>query len=140
MGQTVEVGDTIVVLEAMKMENNVAADIDGTVTEIKVEAGQSVAAGDVVRRHLCRLTPSGRAERQDLSPVPAHAAEALNAELRGADRSPYGNDRAHCGAPPGIWRCLESPVANQPRPALVAVRVAADACAAGGQGTGGASR
>ena len=38
----------VVVLEAMKMENNVAADIDGTVTEIKVEAGQSVAAGDVV--------------------------------------------------------------------------------------------
>jgi acetyl-CoA/propionyl-CoA carboxylase, biotin carboxylase, biotin carboxyl carrier protein len=37
-----------VVLEAMKMENNVAADIDGTVTEVKVEAGQSVAAGEIV--------------------------------------------------------------------------------------------
>jgi biotin carboxyl carrier protein len=32
----------------MKMENNVAADVDGTVTEVKVEAGQSVTAGEVV--------------------------------------------------------------------------------------------
>ena len=30
------------------MENNVAADIDGTVTAVNVEAGQSVAAGEVV--------------------------------------------------------------------------------------------
>lgn len=48
VGQTVAAGDTLVVLEAMKMENNVAADIAGTVTEVKVEAGQSVGSGDVV--------------------------------------------------------------------------------------------
>jgi acetyl-CoA/propionyl-CoA carboxylase biotin carboxyl carrier protein len=47
-GDTVSAGDPVVVLEAMKMENNVAADIDGTVTEVKVEAGKSVAAGEVV--------------------------------------------------------------------------------------------
>jgi acetyl-CoA/propionyl-CoA carboxylase biotin carboxyl carrier protein len=47
-GQTVSAGDSVVVLEAMKMENNVAADIDGTVAEVKVEPGQSVAAGEVV--------------------------------------------------------------------------------------------
>ncbi len=38
----------VVVLEAMKMENNVASDVDGTVTEIKAAAGQSVTAGEVV--------------------------------------------------------------------------------------------
>ncbi|MEZ5241783.1 MAG: biotin carboxylase N-terminal domain-containing protein [Microthrixaceae bacterium] len=48
VGQSVAAGDAVVVLEAMKMENNVAADIDGTVTAINVEAGQSVAAGEVV--------------------------------------------------------------------------------------------
>ena len=48
VGQTVAAGDAVVVLEAMKMENNVAADIDGTVTAVNVEAGQSVAAGEVV--------------------------------------------------------------------------------------------
>jgi len=47
-GQTVAAGDPVVVLEAMKMENNVAADIAGTVTEVKAEAGQSVAAGEIV--------------------------------------------------------------------------------------------
>ena len=47
VGQTVAKGDSVVVLEAMKMENNVAADVDGVVTEIKVEAGQSVTAGEV---------------------------------------------------------------------------------------------
>ncbi len=45
VGQSVSVGDPLVVLEAMKMENNVAADIDGTVTEVKVEVGQSVERG-----------------------------------------------------------------------------------------------
>jgi acetyl-CoA/propionyl-CoA carboxylase biotin carboxyl carrier protein len=32
----------------MKMENNIAADKAGTISEIKVEPGQSVGAGDVV--------------------------------------------------------------------------------------------
>jgi acetyl-CoA/propionyl-CoA carboxylase biotin carboxyl carrier protein len=47
-GQTVAKGDPVVVLEAMKMENNVASDVDGTVTEVKAEPGQSVTAGEVV--------------------------------------------------------------------------------------------
>jgi acetyl-CoA/propionyl-CoA carboxylase biotin carboxyl carrier protein len=48
VGQQVDAGDTIIVLEAMKMENNVTADKAGTVSEIRVEAGQSVGGGDVV--------------------------------------------------------------------------------------------
>ncbi len=48
VGQAVAAGDAVVVLEAMKMENNVAADVDGTVTAVNVESGQSVAAGEVV--------------------------------------------------------------------------------------------
>ncbi|MDP6448420.1 MAG: biotin/lipoyl-containing protein, partial [Pirellulaceae bacterium] len=48
VGDTVEAGDTVCVLEAMKMENNVAADIAGTVTEVKVAVGDSVGSGDVV--------------------------------------------------------------------------------------------
>jgi acetyl-CoA/propionyl-CoA carboxylase biotin carboxyl carrier protein len=48
VGQAVEAGQAVCVLEAMKMENNIAADKAGTVAEIKVEPGQSVGAGDVV--------------------------------------------------------------------------------------------
>jgi acetyl-CoA/propionyl-CoA carboxylase, biotin carboxylase, biotin carboxyl carrier protein len=48
LGQTVEVGQAVVVLEAMKMENQIAADKAGTIKEIKVKAGDTVGAGDVV--------------------------------------------------------------------------------------------
>ena len=48
LGQTVEVGQAVVVLEAMKMENQIVADKAGVVTEIKVTAGDTVGAGDVV--------------------------------------------------------------------------------------------
>jgi acetyl-CoA/propionyl-CoA carboxylase, biotin carboxylase, biotin carboxyl carrier protein len=47
-GDEVELGQTVCVLEAMKMENNIAAGRAGTVTEVKVAAGQSVGSGDVV--------------------------------------------------------------------------------------------
>ncbi len=48
VGQEVEAGQTVIVLEAMKMENNVAAEKSGTVKEVRVKPGQSVSGGDVV--------------------------------------------------------------------------------------------
>ncbi len=48
VGDEVTAGQVVCVLEAMKMENNVATDVAGTVAEVKVEAGQAVGSGDVV--------------------------------------------------------------------------------------------
>ena len=48
VGQQVEAGQSVVVLEAMKMENQIAAEKSGVVKEIKVTAGVTVGAGDVV--------------------------------------------------------------------------------------------
>ena len=48
VGQEVEVGQAVVVLEAMKMENQIAAEKAGTVKEIKVAPGDTVGGGDVV--------------------------------------------------------------------------------------------
>jgi len=48
VGDTVEAGDTICVLEAMKMENNIIAETAGTVTEVRVAPGDSVGSGDIV--------------------------------------------------------------------------------------------
>jgi acetyl-CoA/propionyl-CoA carboxylase biotin carboxyl carrier protein len=48
VGDAVEVGQTVCVLEAMKMENNVNAEKAGTVTEVKVVPGASVGPGDVI--------------------------------------------------------------------------------------------
>lgn len=43
-GQAVKAGDTLLILEAMKMQNEIAADADGTVKTFNVAAGQSVKA------------------------------------------------------------------------------------------------
>jgi acetyl-CoA carboxylase biotin carboxyl carrier protein len=48
VGQQVEEGDTLVILESMKMEMPVEAEDDGTVKEITVEEGQSVSEGDTL--------------------------------------------------------------------------------------------
>jgi acetyl-CoA/propionyl-CoA carboxylase biotin carboxyl carrier protein len=48
VGDTVEAGQTVCVLEAMKMENAIAAEKAGTVSEVRVAAGDSVGAGDVL--------------------------------------------------------------------------------------------
>ncbi len=48
VGQAVEVGAGIVVLEAMKMENQINAEKAGTVKEIKVSAGDTVGGGDIL--------------------------------------------------------------------------------------------
>ncbi len=48
VGQEIEAGETVIVLEAMKMENNVMAEKSGTVKEIRVSPGQSVSGGDIV--------------------------------------------------------------------------------------------
>jgi acetyl-CoA/propionyl-CoA carboxylase biotin carboxyl carrier protein len=48
VGDAVEDGQTVCILEAMKMENAVNAERAGTVTEVRVAAGDSVGGGDVV--------------------------------------------------------------------------------------------
>jgi acetyl-CoA/propionyl-CoA carboxylase biotin carboxyl carrier protein len=48
VGDAVEVGQAVTVLEAMKMENNITAETSGTVSEVKVKPGDTVGAGDVV--------------------------------------------------------------------------------------------
>jgi acetyl-CoA carboxylase biotin carboxyl carrier protein len=48
IGQTVTEGDTLVILESMKMEMPVEAEDDGVVKEIACEEGQSVSEGDTL--------------------------------------------------------------------------------------------
>jgi acetyl-CoA/propionyl-CoA carboxylase biotin carboxyl carrier protein len=48
VGDTVEAGQAVCVLEAMKMENHINAERAGTVTHVNVAPGDSVGAGDVV--------------------------------------------------------------------------------------------
>ncbi len=47
-GDAVQAGDPLLILEAMKMENEIRAPRDGILGELRVEAGQGVAAGQVL--------------------------------------------------------------------------------------------
>ena len=48
VGDTVEEGDTVAILESMKMEMPVEAEDEGRVAEILVNEGQAVTEGDVL--------------------------------------------------------------------------------------------
>jgi acetyl-CoA carboxylase biotin carboxyl carrier protein len=48
VGQDISEGDTVAILESMKMEMPVEAEDEGTVKEILVEEGQSVSEGDAL--------------------------------------------------------------------------------------------
>ncbi|MGB9802351.1 biotin/lipoyl-containing protein [Desulfofundulus sp.] len=48
VGDQVKVGDPLVILEAMKMENEITAPVAGTVKEVRVKPGQTVNNGDVL--------------------------------------------------------------------------------------------
>lgn len=48
VGQAVKSGDSLCVLEAMKMENDIPAPADGTVASINVSNGATVQSGDIL--------------------------------------------------------------------------------------------
>jgi acetyl-CoA carboxylase biotin carboxyl carrier protein len=48
IGDAIEDGDTVVILESMKMEIPVEAEDDGTVKEILCKEGQAVSEGDIL--------------------------------------------------------------------------------------------
>ena len=48
VGQTLQVGDSLLVLEAMKMETDICAPVSGKVSSIDLKPGDNVQAGEVV--------------------------------------------------------------------------------------------
>ena len=48
VGDAVKTGDVLMILEAMKMQNEIMAPNDGTVSDVRITAGQNVGTGDVM--------------------------------------------------------------------------------------------
>ena len=47
-GEAIREGQTVCILEAMKMENEIKSTVDGEVVDLRVQVGDSVAGGAVV--------------------------------------------------------------------------------------------
>ncbi|MBU0517367.1 acetyl-CoA carboxylase biotin carboxyl carrier protein subunit [bacterium] len=54
-GDAVKIGDPVLVMEAMKMENTIAATMDGTIAKVLVKEGESILEG----AELVAITPAG---------------------------------------------------------------------------------
>ncbi len=81
-GQRVEAGQAVVVLEAMKMENNIATETSGTVQEVRVSPGDAVGTGDVVVL-IARADP-GRPDGRDGAPSGTSSVGTSDASADGA--------------------------------------------------------
>ena len=76
-GQHVKKGDVLLVIEAMKMANDIVADVEGTVQRIAVTEGQSVNQGDLLVEMVADAIAAPAAAPQAApKAAPAPAAEA----------------------------------------------------------------
>ena len=77
VGQAVKKGDTVMMIEAMKMENEIKAECDGTIAKFHVEAGKSVMADDKLFDIACGGAPvAAPAPAPAAAPAPAPAPKA----------------------------------------------------------------
>ena len=75
-GQHVKRGDVLLVVEAMKMANDIVAEVDGTVQRVAVSAGQSVNQGDLLVEMVADAVAAPVAAPAPAAPKAAPAAAA----------------------------------------------------------------
>ena len=85
-GQHVKRGDVLLVVEAMKMANDIVSEVDGTVQHVAVSQGQSVNQGDL----LVEMVADFVAAKAEVTPKPAPAAPAPVAAPAPAPSAPAG--------------------------------------------------
>ena len=95
VGQTVKKGDTVLMIEAMKMENEIKAECDGTIAKFYVEAGKSVMADDKLFDIAC----GGATAAPAAAPVAAPAPKPAAAPAPKAEPAPAAAPAAGAGKP-----------------------------------------
>ncbi len=89
-GQHVKRGDVLLVIEAMKMANDIVAEVDGTVQRVAVSAGQSVNQGDLLVEMVADVVaapvaaPAPKAAPAAPATAPVTAAPTLSPAAAGA--------------------------------------------------------
>ena len=79
-GDHVKKGDVLLVIEAMKMANDIVSEVDGTVQKVAVTVGQNVGLGDLLVDMVADFVA---AEAPGLAPKPAAGNNAVVAPLPG---------------------------------------------------------
>lgn len=90
-GQRVKKGDVLLVIEAMKMANDIVSDVEGTIQRIAVTEGQSVNQGDLlvemvadaVAAPAAAAAPAPKAAPAPAAPKAAAGAKVVEAPLPG---------------------------------------------------------
>lgn len=84
-GQHVKKGDVLLVIEAMKMANDIVSDVEGTVQRIAVTEGQSVNQGDLLVEMVADAVaaPAAAAAPAPAAPKAAAGAKVVEAPLPG---------------------------------------------------------
>lgn len=82
-GQRVKKGDVLLVIEAMKMANDIVSDVEGTVQRIAVTEGQSVNQGDLLVEMVADAVaaPAPKAAPAPAAPAPAAPKVAAGAKV-----------------------------------------------------------
>ena len=89
-GQHVKRGDVLLVIEAMKMANDIVAEVDGTVQRVAVSAGQSVNQGDLLVEMVADVVaapvaaPAPKAAPAAPATAPVTAAPTVSPAAAGA--------------------------------------------------------
>lgn len=105
-GQHVKVGDVLLVIEAMKMANDIVAEVEGTVQRIAVTEGQSVNQGDL----LVEMVADAVAAPAAAAPAPAPAAPAPTpAAAPAAPKAAAGSKAVEAPLPGTITKVLVKP-------------------------------
>lgn len=82
-GQKVKKGDVLLVMEAMKMANDITAEADGTIKNVCVSQGQSVNQGMILIEFVADAQPATAAPAPAPAPQPAAGANCVVAPLPG---------------------------------------------------------
>lgn len=101
-GDHVKKGDVLLVIEAMKMANDIVSEVDGTVQNVAVTAGQNVSQGDLLVDMVADFVAS---EAPALAPKPAPAAPAPVA-APAAPKPAAGNNAVTAPLPGTVTKIL----------------------------------
>ena len=112
-GQKVKQGDTVITMEAMKMENAITAEADGIILKVRTSVGASVNQGDV----LVDFQAEGKAAAAQKQPAPHSAPEGATAPKAATAKA----TEAPSGAVGGASHTVEAPLPGTIKQVCVSV-------------------